>query len=161
MKYWLRNLCAHLITHVGETPPGRLIVLPIENDVKIHYLQQEQELAKSPSASPGLGLARKFQHLLLDCDFCCACRNALSRRAHIYKDPLLQRAGSGYPAEHSLDPTKNSFIPVVLILLSLSNVQAWAKVTAENGQSCLVTPKGDGNLVVYFPCINITSYKTP
>lgn len=39
----------HTFNHTcRRTPPGRLIVLPIENDVKIHYLQQEQELAKSP-----------------------------------------------------------------------------------------------------------------
>lgn len=62
-----------------------------------------------------------------------------------------QLAGSGYPAEHSLDPTKNSSIPVVLILLSLSNVRVWAKVTAGNGQSCLVMLKGEWQFGCVFP----------
>lgn len=39
----------HTFNHTGRNLSGRLIVLPIVNDTKIHYLQQEQELAKSPS----------------------------------------------------------------------------------------------------------------
>lgn len=162
MKYWLRSLCTHLITHGGESPQ--------KTDCAAHWEWCQNPLPSTgtrtgqiSSASLGLQLAQKFQHLLQDPALCCAHRNALSRKAHVYKDPCCkgQLAGSGYPAEHSLDPTKNSSIPVVFILLSLSNVPAWAKVTAGNGQPCLVTLRGDGSWVVHFPCINMASYKTP
>lgn len=132
----------HTFNHTcGRNPPWKTDCAPhqewCQNPLPSTGTRTGQ-ISKCSKASPGLELARKFQHLLQDPDFCCACKNALSGRAHIYKDPLLQRAASWiqYPAENILDPTKNSFIPVVIILLSLSNVQAWAKVTTENGQSC-------------------------
>lgn len=132
----------HTFNHTcGRNPPGRLIVLPIKNDVKIHYLQQEQELAKSPNAPRPLQ-AWSWQE---NSSICCRIlTSAVHAKMLCPEEPTSTRtpcckgqpAGSGYPAENILDPTKNSFIPVVLILLSLSNVQAWAKVTTENGQSC-------------------------
>lgn len=50
-----------------------------------------------------------------------------------------QPAGSGYPVVHSLDPSKNSSILLVLILLYLCHIQEWAKVMFENGQFYLIT----------------------
>lgn len=152
MKYWLRSLYTDLITHVGETPlkdwlccPWRTMPESINFNSKKNW-PRLQGLSQSPQA-------KGWQETSSIC--CRILSSAVYTELLLPQEPTSmktscckgQPAGSGCLSVHSWEPSRNSSTLVVPLWLYLTNASEWAKVTAENGQSCLGELKGDGGLV--------------